>query len=94
MFPCMTLALSAMSLLLVLLLPDVDDPTQRGFRGLATLLGFAAMTGPPIVVFAGLAWLKVPIFATSCVAGATMVALAWLCSMVSGRIYESFNPAE
>jgi len=94
MFPALTLALSSVSLLLVLLLPDIDDPTQRGFRGLATMLGMIAVSGPPVILFAVLIWIKVPVALASLFAASAMVGIAWLATLLAGRTYENFNPAD
>lgn len=94
MFPGFTLALSAVSLLLVVLLPDIEDPTQRSFRGMATLLGIVTCTGPPIALFAVLLWMKVPVIVAALPTGAVMIALAWTATYFAGRVYEDFNPSE
>ena len=94
LFPGFMLALSAVSLLLVVLMPDVDDPTQRFLRGLATLLGIAACAGPPVLVLGLLLFLKVPIALASIPTAGVMVGLAWLMTHFAGKIYEDFNPAD
>lgn len=94
MFPGFTLALSAVSLLLVVLLPDIEDPTQRSFRGMATMLGVVTCTGPPVGLFAILLWLKVPVVVAALPTGAVMFGLAWLATFFAGRVYEDFNPSE
>ncbi len=94
MFPAFTVALSAVSLLLVLLLPDVDDPTQRGFRGLATMLGMLACTAPPIGLFILLVWVGVPIAVAALPTSALMLGLGWLATWFAGKVYEDFNPSE
>ena len=94
LFPSLTLALSAVSLLLVLLLPDFEDPTQRGFRGLATMLGMLAVSGPPVALFAGLIWIKVPVVLAALPTALIMIGLAWVATTMAGRVYEDFNPAD
>ncbi|MBS1723270.1 MAG: hypothetical protein JSS66_09995 [Armatimonadetes bacterium] len=94
MFPALTLALSGVSLLLVVLLPDVEDPTQRSFRGLATMLGMFAGTLPPLVLFGLLIWLKLPPPVAALPTALVMVVVTWLTTALAGRVYEDFNPAE
>lgn len=94
LFPCLSLALSSVSLLLVLLLPDVEDPTQRGFRGLATMLGMIAVSGPPVVIFALLIAIKVPVALAALPTAVVFIAVTWLCAHLAGTTYENFNPAD
>jgi hypothetical protein len=93
-FPPMTLSLSAVSLLFVVLLPDLEDPTQRGFRGLATMLGMLIVCGPTILVFAVLVSLGLPLFVAALPAALLSLAATVLVSWLAGRVYETFNPSE
>lgn len=94
LFPALSIALSSVSLLLVLLLPDVEDPTQRGFRGLATMLGMLAVSGPPVGIFALLLAVKVPIAIAAVLTAGAFLGITWLATLLAGRTYENFNPAD
>lgn len=93
-FPPLTLALSAVSLLFVVLLPDIEDPTQRGFRGLATLLGMVAASGPSIAVFSALVAFKTPLPLAALPAAVLALGATVLVAWLAGRVYETFNPSE
>jgi hypothetical protein len=93
--PVAALAISALSMLVVLLLPDFEDPTQRGFRGLVWMLGFMAFAGPPVAVFAALVGLLKahPVVAALPAAG-MMLAMGYLAVIGSSKLYLDFNPSE
>ncbi len=55
--PLYGISLIAVVGLVTLLFPDVDDATQRGFRGLMTLLGMVIVTVPTALVLVPLVFL-------------------------------------
>jgi len=92
--PAATVMLSAVYALTFVLFPDVDDPTQRGFRGLIQMLGLAICSTPPIALFVGLAALGIPHpLAALPVAGMNLL-IAGAASVIAGHFYASFNPSE
>lgn len=81
--------------LVTVLFPDVDDPTQRGFRSLIMLLGLAIFGLPSTAVFAGLlVFAKLsPIVAAIPFVLINGAVAAGVCA-VTGSLYASFNPSE
>ncbi|MFZ4508383.1 MAG: putative ABC exporter domain-containing protein, partial [Fimbriimonas sp.] len=49
--PALAILMCAVVFLVIILFPDVDDPTQRSFRGLMTMLGLAIFLAPGIGVY-------------------------------------------
>lgn len=93
-FPPFIFANSAYSMLLVVLLPDIEDPTQRAFRGLASFAGILLCSTPPVAIFALLYWLKVPIILCAIPSAALMLSIVYALTYFAGKFYEDFNPAE
>lgn len=92
--PAAAIMLSAVYAMTFVLFPDVDDPTQRGFRGLIQMLGILICSAPPVGLFVGLVALDIPYpLAAVPVAGLNLV-IAFAASVVAGHFYASFNPSE
>ncbi len=81
--------------LTTVLFPDIDDPSQRSFRGIVQLLVLAIFALPPLGMYVGLvAGLKwSPALAALPSAGLS-IALAWVASIFAGQLFASFNPSE
>ncbi len=93
--PPFAVAITALALLLVLLLPDVEDPTQRAFRGLVTTLGTFALIVPAIIVFvATVAVLRVSPVVAALPTFLLLAGLAWVVTRVAAGIYANFNPSD
>ncbi|HMS55627.1 MAG TPA: putative ABC exporter domain-containing protein [Fimbriimonadaceae bacterium] len=89
-----SLLLSAVGFAVVMLFPDLDDPSQRQFRGLMMLLGSVIAVAFPAGTIVGLiAGFKSPVLA-SLIGGAMAFGIAWVVSIVGGSLYASFNPSE
>ncbi|MCH8274488.1 MAG: hypothetical protein IH851_06845 [Armatimonadetes bacterium] len=84
----------AVQLPVMLVFPDLSDPTQRAFRGLVQFLGtFLALT-PSVLAAIVLAALGVPLPLTALVA--CLINLGGTAALVgmAGPVYASFNPSE
>lgn len=92
--PPLALLLAAVFCLVILLFPDVEDPTQRGFRGLVNMLGIVLFCAPSAVVYLALIYFKVHPGLAAIPVAAVNIALAILCATIAGRLYASFNPSE
>ncbi len=99
--PFFSLVIYAATLLITVMFPDVDDPSQRGFRGLMQLLGFAIVCGPSIGLYIGLRVvgnnMGAPILNPLVCGLATVpvnLAIAAALSLLSGRLYSTYNPSE
>ncbi|MBX3118039.1 MAG: hypothetical protein KF784_03170 [Fimbriimonadaceae bacterium] len=94
LMPCFTYLLSSTMFLVIMLFPDVDDASQRQFRGMMMMIGTGILSLPGVVVFGGLWALGVPIWIAGAVAGGACVGIGLLASWVAGGLYASFNPSE
>jgi hypothetical protein len=98
LIPSVSLLFSASMFTLTVMFPDVEDPTQRGFRGMMTFLALAFLTGPVVLLFAGVAYLLAGFTIAPFIAGLTSsllaLALAWAAAALGGNMYASFNPSE
>ncbi len=94
MLPPMAVSISSLMMLLTLLLPDIDDPTQRGFRGLVSLLGVVVFAGPPVGLFAVCLLLRVHPALAAIPSAMVLLGVAALGVLASARLYTDFNPAE
>jgi hypothetical protein len=92
--PALGVLLSAVVLLTTVLFPDIDDPTQRGFRGLMTLLGLAILALPSAGLAVGLYILGVHPILVSIPSVLINAALAAGVSLVAGSLYGAYNPSE
>ncbi len=94
LLPSFAFATSALFFLLVVLLPDLEDPTQRGFRGLVTMLGLVVFVGPPIGLFALLTALHVAPILAAVPSSLLMILLGIGALHFASRLFASFNPSE
>lgn len=95
MLPTLAFLLSAVSYVMILLLPDVDDPTQRGFRGLVNMLGIALLCAPSVILYVvqnGVFKVAPPLAAIPVML--INIVLGALTAMFAGKLYENFNPSE
>lgn len=94
LMPGFSYLLSSTMFLVIVLFPDVDDPSQRQFRGLMMMIGTAIMALPALLIFAGLWAIHTPAWIAGAVAGAVCIGISLLASSISGGLYASFNPSE
>ncbi|MCB8933188.1 MAG: putative ABC exporter domain-containing protein [Fimbriimonadaceae bacterium] len=88
------LLVAAMVFLMTVLFPDVEDPTQRSFRNLMTLLGIAVTGIWSVGIFGGLWALGISPALAAIPAAALNLGLSIVAAMVAGRLYSSYNPSE
>lgn len=90
-----TVLISATVGLTTILFPDIDDPSQRGFRGLVQVLALVIFAIPPIGLFLslriGAQWNPM---AAVVPAAAVCVGLAVLLSFQAGKLFATYNPSE
>ncbi len=94
LMPGIALLLSSYMVAMILLFPDVDDPTQRGFRGLVTMLGILLMFGPSVGIFAALTYFHWPPYLAALPVLALNLGLTSFAAILAGNLYTSFNPSE
>jgi hypothetical protein len=94
MAPSLAMLLSAVVLLVTVLFPDVDDATQRSFRGIMVMLGSVIACVPmmglvTVLMLAGVNGLIIAI-----PAAAIGVCITVGLSAIAGHLYAGFNPSE
>ncbi|HVT13369.1 MAG TPA: putative ABC exporter domain-containing protein [Fimbriimonadaceae bacterium] len=93
-FPSLGAVIAALVCCIVLLFPEIDDVSQRGFRGLIMLLGLFMAGAPGVGLF-----ILITVLTKSAVLGSIPGAV--LCygvalglSAIGGGLYANFNPTE
>jgi hypothetical protein len=92
--PFMSLLLSSCVFFVTMLFPDLDDPSQRQFRGLMTILAFAVCGFLPVTVFAFLGAVLMPLPMAALVGSLIAMGIAAIMAAISGALYANFNPSE
>lgn len=92
--PALHIMLVALTYFITVLFPDFQDITQRQFRGLITLLGMALGFLLPTSVVALALILKWPLPIAGVVAAVIALGEAFVLSVLTGRLYASYNPSE
>lgn len=86
--------LSACVFLVTMLFPDVDDSSQRGIRGMLTMLSVLVCSLFPALIVIGLIVLHLPPFLATGAGSLLALGIGLLLTLMSARLYESFNPSE
>ena len=94
LLPSLALLITAVVLLVVVIFPDIEDPTQRAFRGLMMLLGLALCVTPGGGLFVVAVWNGLSPLLAAPVALAINLAIAIGLSALSGGLYANYNPNE
>lgn len=92
--PGFSVMLSSCTFLVIMLFPDLDDASQRGLRGLMIMLTIVIASLFPALTLIGLIAVGAPPYVGGALAGLLSLGIAILVNLLSGRLYESFNPAE
>lgn len=92
--PFFAFVIVAVILFVTVLFPDVDDPSQRGFRNLMVMLGVLITALPGVAATIGLLIFKIsPILAVLPLVVLNSI-ISVLLALGSGSFYASFNPNE
>jgi hypothetical protein len=92
--PALSLLFSTTTFFVTMLFPDLDDPSQRQFRALMTLLGIAIGGFFPVVTLVGLLAVGLNPVLSSIAAAAIALGISLVLSAVAGHLYAGFNPSE
>ena len=92
--PALSVLLSSSVFLVTITFPDIDDPTQRQFRGIMMMLALVILGLPPTAAFLALWAFGVAPWIAALAGAAVCLGMSALSCFVSGRLYESFNPSE
>ena len=92
--PTVGLLVCATVYVVTLLFPDVDDASQRGFRGLMTMLGIALASAPGVLSMIGVSLIfHLPLVGAVLWAGFNL-GVIFLLATFAGTLYMNFNPNE
>lgn len=94
LIPSVSIMMSATTFLLTMLFPDVDDPSQRQFRGLLMMVAFVIFIAIPAGATIGLIALNVAPFPAVVVGSALALAISLGITVVSTPLYANFNPSD
>ncbi len=94
LMPTFVFMLTAVSLLVTVLFPDIEDPTQRGFRGMVSMLGLAVAASPGGAIIVALMVNKLNLLIAIPFILPINLGILWLASALAGNLYASYNPSE
>jgi len=80
--------------LVTILLPDIEDPTQRSFRQMVQSLGVMLALALVSGTFIGLTFATHGLAIPAIVAGLVGIGIGWLASMGAERAYANYVPSE
>ncbi len=86
--------ITACVFLVTMLFPDIEDPMQRQFWVLLTMLCVVIVGAFPTGLFIVLLAVGTPVIAASLAAALLASGIAFLIATVSGGLYANFNPGE
>jgi len=92
--PTVSIIVSSAAFLVTILFPDIDDPTQRGFRSIVTMLAIVITVAPGLLVAAGILALHLSVFIAATIAGLINLGIAVGIAAISGGLYAHYNPSE
>jgi hypothetical protein len=93
-FPSLAALICALVCVIVLLFPEIEDVSQRGFRGLMMMFGLLIAGAPGVIAFVALgAVTKNTIIGALPGAGINYAVTLGL-TAVGGALYAAFNPSE
>lgn len=92
--PAVSVVISSATFLLTLMFPDVDDPSQRGLRGLLQFVAIIVLLFPGVALAIGGFVLQVPPVLIAVPVAAVNVGVAVIVSGFAGNLYAVYNPSE
>jgi hypothetical protein len=92
--PPFAFVLCSTLLLVMVLFPEVEDRSGRGFRGLVQLFGLAVFVSPGIAIFVGFSLLVNQPIVSALFGAVVNIAIFVGTSMLAGTLYSNFNPNE
>ena len=92
--PTVSIIVSSSTFLVTILFPDIDDPTQRGFRSLVSMLAIVITVAPALLVAAGIIVLHGSVFIAAIIGGLINLGISVGVAAISGGLYAHYNPSE
>lgn len=93
-FPSMAAVICALVCVIVLLFPEIDDVSQRSFRGLMTLIFLVVVGAPGAIAFALIGAVSHSAIVGSIPGAIVNYVAAFGLTAVGGNLYAAFNPSE
>jgi hypothetical protein len=93
-FPSLAAVICSLVCVIVLLFPEIDDVSQRGFRGLMMLLGLLIVGTPGVLTFVGIAALTHGTVFGALPGAIINLLVCFGLTLIGGSLYASFNPSE
>ena len=90
----LSFAICSCGFLITILFPDVDDMTQRQFRAFLFLIGIAVTCFFPVLAFGGLLAINANALIGGLFGCVVALIIGFVMTVVSGRLYATFNPSE
>lgn len=94
MAPTLSVVLTSVVLLVTVLFPDIDDATQRNFRGLMMMLGCVIAASPMLATVGVLNYYGINGLIIAIPAVALNIGVSVGVSALAGGLYAGFNPSE
>jgi hypothetical protein len=92
--PFLAVLICSVTALVTILFPDFDDPTQRSFRGLMTMIGIAASCAPGGAIFIAMLAMHMSPLLGAVIVCVLNTGMAALVTSMAGNQYAQFNPSE
>jgi hypothetical protein len=92
-FPTIALLVVSVQLLVILLFPDTEDPTQAAFRGLMQFLGAVVASVPGFLSAVGLSFL-LPAPVAGVIGGVVNLVVFAVVLAFAAPLYSGYNPSE
>jgi len=92
--PTVSILVSSATFLVTILFPDIDDPTQRGFRSLMSMLAIVITVAPGLLLAAGIIALHASVFIAAIIGGLVNLGIAIGVAAIAGGLYAHYNPSE
>jgi len=93
-FPSLGAVICSLVCVIVLLFPEIDDVSQRSFRGLMVLVGILFVGAPGILCFLGVGFWTKSAIGGSIPAAIVDYVMAFVMTAIGGGLYAAFNPSE
>lgn len=92
--PFFSVLMSSAVFLVTMIFPDLEDHSQRQFRGLMVLLAIVIVAAFPSAALIGLLVLKVAPYLAALAGAVICLGISFLTISFSGSLYSGFNPSE
>jgi hypothetical protein len=92
--PFMALLLSGVTLTVLMIFPDVEDASQRPFRGMITMIAIGVLVAPGLIAFGVTLALGIQPIIAAVVTAVLNLGMAIGLALLAGSLYSSYNPSD